>query len=230
MKKPLVSVILPVYKQADHIGPVLDSYAAWLSRLAVDMELLVVVNGSHDNSEGVCRAAARRHKGMRVLVSGPGGWGLAVRLGLKAARGGLLCYTNTARTPPQDLCGVLLRALQEPGSVVKAARTVRGEPLRKLGSWLYNLECRRLFAVGTWDVNGTPKAFPRAFGALLDLREDGDLIDAEFNALCTAKGYPVVEVPLIAGPRHGGRSTTRLASAWRMYAGAWRLSRRLRAG
>jgi glycosyltransferase involved in cell wall biosynthesis len=228
MKRPLASVVLPVYNQADHIGPVVDAYVLWLSRLDADWELLLVVNGSKDRSEAVCRAAARRHKGIRVLVSGPGGWGLAVRLGLEAARGALLCYTNSARTSPQDLSTVLLSGIMHPDRVVKAGRTVRGDLRRKLGSWLYNLECRCLLGVGTWDVNGTPKVFPRAFAALLALQEDGDLIDAEFNAVCAREAYPVLEVPLFAQPRHGGRSTTSLRSAWRMYQGAWRLSRRLR--
>ncbi|HTB21272.1 MAG TPA: glycosyltransferase family 2 protein [bacterium] len=227
MKRSFVSVVLPVYNQADHIGPVVEAYVRWLGQLSARWELLLVVNGSRDASEAVCRAAARRHEGVKVLVSGPGGWGLAVRMGLEAARGDLLCYTNTARTSPQDLCGVLLLGILNPDKVVKARREVRGDPLRKLGSWLYNLECRLFLGTRTRDVNGTPKVFPRAFAPLLALRENGDLIDAEFNAVCAAQGYPVLELPLFAQVRHGGRSTTRLSSAWRMYRGAWRLRARL---
>jgi hypothetical protein len=78
-----------------------------------------------------------------------------------------------------------------------------------------------------WDVNGTPKVFPRSFDKLMRLRRDDDLIDAEFNATCAREGYPVVEVPILATERQGGKSTTNYGSAVKMYAGALRLKREL---
>jgi glycosyltransferase involved in cell wall biosynthesis len=227
MKRPAASVILPVHMQADHIRDVAGSFVRWLDLLALDWELLLVVNGSTDASAAECRAVARRHKGVRVLESGPGGWGRAVRLGLGAARGSMLCYTNSARTSPQDLCTALICGVMHPDRVVKANRGSRGM-LRRLGSWSYNLECRWLLGSGTWDVNGTPKVFARSIMERLDLREDGDLIDAEFVALCGMRGIPLMELPLDAQSRHGGRSTTRLGTALRLYLGLPRLRARLR--
>lgn len=226
MRTPRISVVLPVYRQADHIAQVVQAYAAWLGELKAGWELILVVNGPDDGSLAVCRGLARRLRGVRALAAPLPGWGRAVKLGLQAARGDLLCYANSARTSPAELCAVLLAALRQGKGVVKARRQVRGQFLRRLGSWLYNLECRLLLGTASRDVNGTPKAFPRALAPLLGLREDGDLIDAEFCAICARQGYDLVEVPFFAQPRHGGRSTTRLASAWRMYAGVWRLARR----
>lgn len=226
MKRPLASVILPVYMQGDHIASVAENYALWLDRLDLDWELLLVVNGSSDDSEAQCRLAARRHKGIRVLVSKAGGWGLAVRLGIEAAKGSILCYTNSARTPPQDLCLLLMHGVLNPACAVKASRLARG-PLRKLGSWLFNLECRWLLGTKSWDVNGTPKVFARGLKPLLKLQENGDLIDAEFCALCTAKGIELLEVPLQWGARRSGSSTTGLKTARRLYGGVLRLRRSL---
>jgi hypothetical protein len=55
-------------------------------------------------------------------------------------------------------------------------------------------------------------------------RED-DLIDAEFNAICRRHDYPVIEVPVLSTKRHGGKSTTNYASAFKMYVGAYELWR-----
>ena len=74
-------------------------------------------------------------------------------------------------------------------------------------------------------MNGTPKVFPRSFDRLLALTRDDDLIDLEFLAVCRREGYPVLEVPIFSGKRHGGDSTTRLASALRLYSGAYRMWR-----
>jgi hypothetical protein len=107
--------------------------------------------------------------------------------------------------------------------VLKANRKIRDNWRRRLGSLIYNLECRALFDLPIWDINGTPKVFPREFGALLELERDDDLIDLEFAWVCKREDYPILEVPLLATQRHGGRSTTNYGSALRMYVGAWRL-------
>jgi len=79
-----------------------------------------------------------------------------------------------------------------------------------------------------WDINGTPKVFPRRFDKLLALREPGDLIDAEFGVVCRRESYPMLEVPIFSSRRHGGESTTGYGSALRMYWRAYRLLRRTR--
>ena len=184
-----------------------------------------MVNGCRDNSLAVCNALAARRAGVRVLECEQSGWGRAVTAGLAAAEGGLLCYTNSARTAPQDLVLLLLYALAYPGVIVKANRKIRDSWWRRAGSLLYNVECRALFDLSYWDINGTPKVFPRTFHRLLALTEPGDLIDAEFSVICRREEYPVVEVPIFSSRRHGGYSTTGYRSALRMYWGAYRFWR-----
>ena len=225
-----ISLILPVRNQADHIRRIVEEYEEELARIGRPHEILLVVNASRDRSEEICRGLAEGHPSRRVLAGAAGGWGRAVRTGLAAAQGDLLCYTNSARTHPKDLSLMLFYALAYPDTVIKANRKIRESLLRRLGSLIYNLECRALFDLPYWDINGTPKVFPRRFGALLSLTEDGDLIDLEFHAVCRREGYPMLEVPILSARRHGGKSTTNFASAARLYAGAWRMARAARGG
>jgi hypothetical protein len=68
----------------------------------------------------------------------------------------------------------------------------------------------------SWDVNGTPKAFPRQFQALLELTRDDELLDAEFTVTCEREGYPTLEVPVREPDAVSGG--VGLATALRMYA------------
>ena len=224
----LISIVLPVYNQADHIGAIAQDYEAALTKLPEPHELLLVVNNCRDRSLEVCQALAAQYPTVRVLASERGGWGLAVKLGIQAAQGDLICYTNSARTSAPDLTLILLYATVYPQVVIKANRKIRDGWFRRLGSLLYNLECRTLFDLSYWDINGTPKVFPRSFDALLALSCDDDLIDLEFNAICRQQGYPMLEVPVFSSRRHGGRSTTNLRSAVKLYWGAYQLWRRRR--
>ena len=226
----LVSIVLPVHNQADHIATVVDEYEAALARLPSPHELVLVVNGSSDASWLACQALAARHPAVRCIGTAQAGWGLAVRLGLTEAKGDLLCYTNSARTSPSDLVLLLLYGTAYPDVVVKANRKIRESGRRRVGSLLYNLECRALFDLASWDINGTPKVFPRTFDRLLALTRDDDLIDVEFVVTCRRQGYPMIEVPIFSTRRHGGRSTTTYSSALRLYWGAGRFWRARRAG
>ena len=228
MKDPLISIVLPIYNQADHVSSIVQEYEEALTRVQNPHELILVVNGCRDNSLEICRALAHRYPSVRVIHSEKAGWGLAVKLGLREARGELLCYTNLARTSALDLTLLLLYAIACPNVVIKANRKIRESWHRRLGSLLYNLECRALFDLSYWDINGTPKVFPRAFDKLLALTRDDDLIDAEFNIICRREGYRTLEVPIFSYLRHGGKSGTNYRSAMKMYWGAVQLWRSMR--
>jgi glycosyltransferase involved in cell wall biosynthesis len=223
-----VSVVLPVHNQEDHIGGVIESYLRVIRRIDTSVELVLVTNACTDDSPGICRELAASHGEVSAIECRDGGWGRAVRTGLASSNAELVGYANSARTSPKILMLMLSYALAYPNVVLKANRRIRDSAVRRTGSLLYNLECRALFNVATWDINGTPKIFPRSFSHLLELRSNGDLIDAEFVLTCERESYPIVEIPLLATTRLGGRSTTSYLSALRMYRGAVALRRQRR--
>jgi glycosyltransferase involved in cell wall biosynthesis len=184
---------------------------------------VLVTNGCTDRSPQIASELSSEHGTVRTIDIPRAGWGGAVREGLRSAEGDLLCYTNSARTTPEMLSLLLIYEAAYPKVVLKANRKIRDNWRRRLGSLIYNLECRALFDLPIWDINGTPKVFPREFDALLSLTRDDDLIDLEFAWVCKRENYPILEVPLLATQRHGGRSTTNYGSALKMYVGAWRL-------
>jgi glycosyltransferase involved in cell wall biosynthesis len=225
---PAFSVVLPVYNQADHIEAIVRGYVTALEAAQLDWEIVLVPNNCRDDSAAICRRLAGERPGILVEELELGGWGRAVRAGLARGTGTSLCYTNSARTTPEMLVDALAFSAGHADAVVKAQRKIRDNIRRQAGSLIYNLECRMLFNLATWDINGTPKVFPRRFERLLALRRDDDLIDAEFVIACKRGGYPIVELPVSLTVRHGGQSTTRWSSALRMYRGAFELARERR--
>jgi len=222
-----VSVILPFCNQADYIREIVHSHVAMLAQGGIGYEIILVPNGSIDDTNTVCRALAATMPGVRCLEIEGGGWGRAVRSGIAAADGATICYTNSARTQPGDLKRILDCALQNPGTVVKATRVFRHSRVRQAGSFLYNRLCGTLLRLSTHDVNGTPKAFPRSASTLRNLQREDDLIDLEFMWRCARASLTVIEIPIHGGNRRGGRSTTSWKTAWRLYTGAIRFWRQV---
>jgi glycosyltransferase involved in cell wall biosynthesis len=224
----LASIVLPVFNQADHIESVLEELdAALTAGLPIRREFILVVNGSTDGSAQTCHGIAQRYRDVQVIETEQKGWGHAVKLGLAASRGETLCYANSARTTAHDLATILRHAVLDDRVVVKATRKIRDSALRRIGSLLFNLECRALFDLANWDVNGTPKAFPRRFVKLLELDRTDDLIDLEFVVRCRRENYPILEVPTFSQSRRGGRSTTTLITALKLYLGCFTMWRGL---
>ena len=221
----LISIILPVHNQQDHIERLVRDYVSALHKVPAPYELLLIENGSRDGSLEACRRLEAELPCVRAIGSPNPGWGRAVRLGLDSASGDVICYTNSARTTPEDLVICLLYAVAYGQVVVKANRKIRESWRRRLGSLMFNIECRTLFDLSNWDVNGTPKVFPKSFDKLFGVRRIDDLIDTEFCIVCRESDYPMIEVPIFSTRRHGGKSTTGYRSALRLYFGAvslWR--------
>lgn len=226
MSDRLISIVLPVHNQGDHIDKIIEGYEKELMKLPFPHELVLVLNACTDNSGEIAGTLCKKNAAVRTITIAGKGWGAAVKAGLKEAGGDILCYTNCARTAPEDLRFLLAYALNNPDAVIKATRKNRESSLRQIGSVIYNLEARFLFDLYTWDINATPKIFPRKYEKLLAMQQDGDLIDAEFNIICHDRGYPILEIPVFSSKRHGGRSTTNLLSAVRMYYGIYKLLRK----
>jgi hypothetical protein len=223
------SIILPVHHQATELGEIVQRAHAALEGVAGGGEILLVANGGGDETLSVAAALAAADPSVR-LVTSQKGWGAAVIAGLSAARGEMLCYTNSARTQARDLELALRYGAVNTEAVVKASRKQRNQAIRRVGSVLYNFEARALFGLAVWDVNGTPKVFHRRLLDRLQLTEHGDLIDLELCALCKVHNIPVVEIPVYDTTRINGKATTNVRSALRLYSKPFAMRRRLAAG
>jgi glycosyltransferase involved in cell wall biosynthesis len=221
---PYASLVLPIHDQADHVALVVQGFLADLAKLDRMCELILVPNGCRDASGEICAELAAQYPDrVQVVELKQGGWGRAINAGLELARGEIVGYTNSARTTPATATLMLAYAIAYPNTVLKATRRSRETIRRKLGSVVYNFECRRLFDLATWDIDGTPKLFPRRFHHLLGIDSGSDLFDLELMRACRYAGYPVIEVPIFETDRFGGRSTTNYRTAVKLLWGAYKL-------
>jgi hypothetical protein len=227
MDRPLYSVILPVYNQADQVGKIVKNFAGALEKTGKDYELILVVNGSKDDSWELAKKEAAAYRKLLVFCLEKEGWGRAVRFGLAKARGQFLCYLNSARTNVDDVIKILEYAEINKNVVIKATRIVREKFFRKVGSIFFNLEARLVLKIPVWDINGTPKVIPRSILNDLTLESESDLLDAEIMAKIIKRHIPVMEFPVILTQRISGKSTTNLKSALKMYIGLLALAKKI---
>ena len=99
--RKLASIVLPVYKQADHIGDVVKEYEATLSDIF--HETILVVNGDGDESLDVCRALEVQYETVRGNLLRTEGVGTRRKIGAESGKRGFAvlyqCGTDSAFRP-----------------------------------------------------------------------------------------------------------------------------------
>lgn len=92
IRKPVISVIVPVYKVEKYLRRCVESI---LSQTLTNIELILVDDGSPDGSGGICDEYARRDSRTRVIHKENGGVSSARNEGIKNAQGDWLCFVDS---------------------------------------------------------------------------------------------------------------------------------------
>ena len=107
---PLISVIVPVYKAEAFLKKCTDSI---LSQSHREIELLLIDDGSPDNSGALCDAIAAEDTRVRVFHKENGGVSSARNLGLAHATGDYIAFVDSDDWLEPDTFSLLLSALTE---------------------------------------------------------------------------------------------------------------------
>ncbi|MDQ6774701.1 MAG: glycosyltransferase family 2 protein [Actinomycetota bacterium] len=194
----VIEVILPALDEAEAMPGVIAAMPAGFEPLVVD-------NGSVD---GTAEVAARC--GARVVVEPRRGFGSACYAGLVAARSDIVCFMD---------CDGSLDAGELPlvtGPVAGGSRDLclGARVPQAAGAWPWHaraanrvlaFEVRRRCGVAVSDI-GPMRAARRQALLALGLRDRGFGWPLEMVLRAAAAGWSIGEVPVVYGPRTGGRS------------------------
>ncbi len=112
---PLISIVIPVYNAEKHLARCLDSV---LAQIYDPVEIVLVNDGSKDESLAICRRYADRHEQILVIDQENQGPGVARKVGFNASHGEYVMFVDADDTVADDICAVLMRVLLEDGSDV----------------------------------------------------------------------------------------------------------------
>ncbi len=207
MSAPELSVVIPAYDEEKRLPGSLAALSAYLaarpSRL--DVEILVVDDGSRDRTSASAEEAAERHGLSLTLLGGEvnRGKGYAVRMGALAARGDLVLVSDADFSTPIHEWE-RLRAAGAPvaiGSRALDESLVRErQPLLRVAMGkLFNRLVRLLVLPDIHDTQCGFKLFTREAAQAVFSRATVDRFAWDVEALLIARrlGYTIAEVPVL---------------------------------
>lgn len=86
MNTPSISIIIPAYNEEESLKYILEDTLQNLSKLVSDFEVIVIDDGSKDNTLRIARTVARKYPRLKVVHRPHGGFGKALLTGIKIAK------------------------------------------------------------------------------------------------------------------------------------------------
>ncbi|MGH7265996.1 MAG: glycosyltransferase family 2 protein [Candidatus Rokuibacteriota bacterium] len=202
----LVSVVVPVFNEQDNVEPLLDSLRDALEGLGRPYELIVVDDGSTDQTAARLREATRRFPTLRVVrLRANFGQSAALAAGFDLARGDVIVTMDGDRqNDPADIPR-LLDMLKDGYDVVSGWRRDRKDPFwsRRLPSRMANALISWITGVALHDYGCALKVYRREI--LADIALYGEM-HRFLPALARWVGATIGEVPVTHWPRRSGKS------------------------
>lgn len=206
---PTFSVVVPVYNEASFIPMALPRLIDEMKTLDEPWEVLIVENGSTDETARVAKSLAR-NENVRVLSLAMADYGEAMHHGFAAATGEWIVNFDIDYFSAEFLRKVL--ATDSTDLVIASKRDPDSEDrrslLRRLATWVFNLMLRGIFNSKVSDTHGM-KAFRRRLVDDLNgnVVSRQDLFDTELVIRAERAGYSIIEVPVVVEEMRRAKSS-----------------------
>ncbi len=163
-----LSIIVPAFNEERRLGRMLDIYLPYFKQRYGDQaEVIVVVNGSTDDTAGVARSRMKQWPTLRVLVDPrPIGKGGAIMEGLRKARGEIIGFVDADGSTPPKAFDHLVHEIGDAGCILAnrwhpASHIMRQPWRRRVASRVFNALVRLLFGLPIRDTQCGAKALRR---------------------------------------------------------------------
>ena len=205
MPSRLLSILIPVYNEEEFIGEILDRVIRAPLPPGLEREVIVVDDGSGDDSPRIAEAARQRHPGLiRVIRFGDNqGKGAAVRRAIEEARGDY-CLVQDAdlEYDPREYGVILEPLLAGAADAVYGSRFASSSRRRVLYFWhsvanrLLTLLCNVAADLNLTDVETCYKAFRTGLVKSIPIRSKRFGIEPEITIKLAKRQARIYEVPI----------------------------------
>lgn len=204
MSKPFLSIIIPAHNEAHRLPPSLEKIDTFLSQQDFTAEVLVVENGSSDDTFAVVQAYAQQFPYLRVFHEQERGKGLAVKRGMLEAIGEYRFLCDADLSMPIEQVTRFIPPSLDRVDIAIGSREVTGakryhEPgYRHLIGRIFNTMVRWLVLPGLQDTQCGFKCFRAEVAEEVFPKQtlQGMSFDAEVLFIARGMGYRVQEVAI----------------------------------
>lgn len=213
----MYSIAIPFYNEEKNAETVVSGLVAALNKNKINYELILVINGSLDNTPSILRKLNKKYKRTKIVEVYPNqGFGWGILNGMKAAKGDVVGYMcGDGQTAPETLINVIKKFENENLDFCQIKRIKRDDGLkRRFLSKCFNLMYQNMFEIPTSDIGGNPKIMKRGLFKKLNIKSKDFFIEAELLIKLGKLNPRVGEVPIEFKKRRHGKSDIKFSTVY----------------
>ena len=214
MSGPKYSIVIPSFNESARVGTTLDRVLGCIAQRGWSAEVLVVDDGSSDDTVEIVQERRAHHPELALIENGANrGKGYSVRNGLLQASGEIVMFTDADLSSPIEEAERLFEAIGRGADVAIGSRWLdrqkqtKHQPLyRRFFGRCYNRLTRTVMGLPYKDTQCGFKAFRRPAAQCIFRLQTIERwgFDPEILFIAQKLGYRIVEVPVTWG--HDERS------------------------
>ena len=213
-KIPELSIFFPAYNEEAEIESTVSKAQKVAQKIASKWEILIVNDGSKDNTLEVSKKIAKRSKNVRVINHKVNrGYGAAFKSGFYNAKYKWITFTDAdGQFDFSEVSHFIEKQKETDADLVIGYYKKRQVSASKiLTSKMWELVVFLLFGLHVKDIDcGFKLVSKEVIDAIPDLEsERGAFISSEFLIKAKKKGFKIVEIPVTHYPRTTGSGTGR---------------------
>lgn len=204
-----LSVFFPVFNEEKNINKTVESAVAVLKKLEIPWEILIVDDGSSDATGILADKFSGKYSNIRVIHQENGGYGLALRTGLKNSRYEYIAYIDSDGQFDFSQINLFLEKIKNCDAVWGYRKTRKDPFIRKIFSFFWNITIKIFTGIKLKDINCGFKLFKKeAVKKIYPLASTrGAMINPEIAIKLMRNGFRISEVGVNHYPRTAGVPT-----------------------
>lgn len=205
-KLPELSVFFPFWNEERNVRGVVDEALKVVERIANKWEIILVDDGSSDDTRKILKDYAWKNKNIRVISHLPNrGYGAALREGFLNARYKYIAFTDGDRQFDFSEITRFIEKINYSDIVIGYRRKRKDNFIRHILMNLLKVWDFIFFGFYFKDIDCGFKMFRQeAISALMPLRSEGAMITTEILAKARKKGFKIEQVEVSHYPRTSG--------------------------
>lgn len=201
--KFLLSIVIPTFNEEKRILSTLDHITSYLKKYKFRFEIIIVDDGSQDNTVKVTQEYIKKCSSIRIIENGINrGKGYSVRNGILQSNGDLILFSDADLSTPIEELPKFLRWLEKGYDIAIGSRALKesvvlNQPLRRrIMGIIFNRMVQIISVRGIIDTQCGFKCFKRqaAYDIFSIQKLNRFSFDVETLYLAKKKGYKIKEI------------------------------------
>jgi glycosyltransferase involved in cell wall biosynthesis len=202
-----LSIVIPAFNEESRLPKTLESVIAYVQSRTYQAEIIVVDDGSSDQTSAVADSYRQKYPGLRYISNGGNrGKGYSVRHGMLEALGEITLFSDADLSTPIEEADKLLAAIREQNfdaaigsrAMDRSLIQVHQSPIREIAGIFFNRMVQWILGIQFSDTQCGFKAFRRERARIIfeQQRIERFGFDPEILFLAKRNGLRVAEIPV----------------------------------